>query len=318
MPKVREVHVDAALSNFAIGYHPTGFVAEQVVPPLTVTKESDVYYVWDRSSAHKVIKSDGSGSLRSSGTRSKTLSYNISTSPYQAEEYALKIRITDRERANQDSAVRLEQSKTSRVKDNLMLDQELRVSTLLTTVANYDVANTVTLSGADQWDDTSGSPTITIEKDIDTGKEAVRKAIGMEPDMVIIPSAVAKVVKRDSDIRELIKYTHKDLLVDGDLPPMLWGMKVVIPKSVFTVSKEGDSTPTFTDVWDDDVVLVWTGAGKPSIDQPTFAKMFRAQNFRVKKWRKEEISSDYIEVSHIQDEVITSDVSAYLIKDVLE
>lgn len=313
----RDVHVDAALSNFAVGYHPTGFVAEQVLPPLRVVKESDKYYIWDRHLAHKVVQSDGKGSLRADGAESKEIPFKLTTGTYSADEYAHKIKITDRQRNNQDSVVRLEQSKTRRVKDILLLDQELRVATLLTTLANYATGNRTTLSGSNQWDDTSGSDTITIESDLDTGKEAVRKAIGRDPDMIIIPSAIAKVVKRNSTVRDLIKYTHEDLLVDGDLPPVLWGMKVVIPKSVYTVTKEG-ATPTYTDVWGDNVVMIWTGQGFPSVDEPHFAKIFRYQPWMVKKWRSEKIKSDWIEVSHGQDEKITSNVSAYLITDVLE
>lgn len=314
----RDVHVDQALSNFAVGYHPSGFVAEDVLPVVPVNKESDKYYVWSRQLSQKVLASDGDGSLRADGAQSKEIDFSISTETYSADEYALKVKITDRQRANADSAVRLEQSKVRRLKDILMLDQELRVASLLTTTGNYDSNNTTTLSGTDQWDDSSGSDTITIEEDIDTGKEAIRQAIGHDPDVIIIPSAVAKVVKRNSDVRDLIKYTHSDLLVDGDLPPMLWGMKVYIPKSVYTTSKEGASSVTYTDVWGDNVVMLWSGAGAPSIDEPHFAKIFRQTGWEVKKWRQEEVKSDFVEVSTIQDEKITSDVSAYLIYDCLE
>lgn len=307
---VRDVHVDQPLTNLSIGYHPSGLIAEIVAPPMKVNKESDKYYVWDRSSAYRV-SATGTMSLRADKTEAREVDFGLSTSTYTAEEYALKILVSDREKGNADSVLRLREAKVRRLQDLLLLEEEIRVATLLTTSGNWDSAHTGTVSV--KWDAASA---VVIEKNIDTAKEVVRKAIGVNPTHIIIPSAVAKVVKRDSTIRDLVKYTHADLLVDGDLPPKLFGMTVVIPGATYTSSIEGASSITYSDVWSDNVLLLYV-PGEATLDSPTAVKIFRAKEFEVRSWRVEEKRSEAIEVSVIQDEVLTSNISGYLITDVL-
>lgn len=306
---VKDVHVDAVLTNFSVGYHPGGMVAEKVTGVMKVKKESDKYYVWDRPSAFKV-SSFGTMSLRADGTEAKVIDFGLSTSTYQAEEYALATMVTDRQKENADDVLKLRESKVRRIKDLLMLEQEIRVATLMTTTANW--ASGHNAEPNPNWNESSP----TIEKDIDTGKEVVRKAIGFEPNTIIIPAAVAKWVKRDSTIRELIKYTQNDLLVNGDLPPTMFNMRVVIPGAIYTASTEGASSVTYSDVWSDNVVLLYVPP-TTDLDSPNGVKIFRAQDTMVRTWREEKKKAEMIEVSVVQDEVITSSLSGYVLTNTL-
>lgn len=307
---VRDIHVDAALTNFAIGYHPGNFVAERVAPPVKVNNESDKYYIWDRQSAFQVgPDADGKRSLRADKSESRMIDFGLSTATYQAEEYAYKILVSDREKKNADSVLKLRDSKRRRLQDLLMLEQELRIATLLTTAANWDSSHT---SDPGNW----GTGTPTIEKNIDDAKIVVRRAIGFEPNTIIIPDAVAKAVKRDSTVRDLIKYTHSDLLVNGDLPPRLWNLDVIIPGSSYTSAAEGASSVTYSDVWGEHVVLLYVDPA-PVIDSPTAVKVFRSEDWQVNTWRESKLKSEAIEVSVVQDEVLTSNISGYLLTDVL-
>lgn len=311
MPSLNSTFVSAPLTNFSIGYHPKGLVARSVLDVVSVNKEAGEYFVWNRTDAARIPNS-----LRADGAESATLSFDLdSNGTYRVHEYALKTKITDRQRANADSVLKLEQAKTMRVKDLVELGLESRVATLLTTAGNYATGNKVTLSGVDQWNNASFAGS--IEERIDTAKEAIRlQTLGVDADTIIIPSAVAKVIKRDASIRELIKYTHAELLVDGDLPPVLWGMKVVIPKAVNTTTRKGAATQTLADIWGKYVILTISNGGGV-IDVPTFGKIFQMGASVVKTWRKEEMSADFYEYSMMTDEVITSNVAGYLISDVI-
>lgn len=306
---VRDVHVDAVLTNFSVGYHPTGFIAEQAAGLLNVKKESDKYYIWDRPSAFRV-SSSGIMSLRPDKTEAKVVDFGLSTSTYSAEEYALATLVSDREVKNADDVLKLRESKARRVQDLIMLEQEIRVATLLQTYTNW--ASTQYAEPNPNWNESNA----TIEKDIDTGKEAVRSAIGSEPNTIIIPAASAKWMKRDSTIRDLIKYTHSDLLVNGDLPRQLFNMNVVIPGSIYTSSVEGNATQTYSDVWTDNVVMLYLPS-EGTFDSAHSVKIFRSGAFQVRAWREEKKHSESIEVSVVQDEVITSDISAYVLYNVL-
>lgn len=54
MPQRGNVHIDAALTNLAIQYRNLAFVAEYVLPPLPVMKESDKYYVFSREKLREI------------------------------------------------------------------------------------------------------------------------------------------------------------------------------------------------------------------------------------------------------------------------
>lgn len=311
MPNLNQTYVSAPLTNFTIGYHPKGMIARQIFDVVPVVKESGSYYKWNRHDAARVPNT-----LRADGAESATLNFDLDDKgTYSVDEHALKTAITDRQRENADSVLRLEQSKTSRVKDLVELDLEKRVATLLGTSGNYATSNTSTLVGVNQWNNAAfiGS----IEASIDLAKEAIRvNTLGLEADTIIIPSAVAKIIKRDASIRELIKYTHADLLVDGDLPAKLWGMKVLIPKAVQTTTRKGAATQTLADVWGKNVILMVSNGGG-AIDVPTFGKIFAQGSELVKTWREEKTSSDFYEYSNKTDEVITSNVAGYLLADVI-
>lgn len=313
----RGVHINVALTQFTLGYHPMNMVAEEVFPVLPVQHESDDYYIWDKGQALRSERTDGRASLRSDGVRAREVDFGASVAQYVAEEWALETKVTDRQRQNQDSALRLEISKTRRAQDLVLLDQEVRVAKLLTTTTNYAAANTTTLSGTSQWNNasfasqTSGTNSV-IESNIDAGREAIRIATGgLEPNIIIVPRIVARVMKRDVGVRDQIKYTDPNILIGGHLPPQLWGLKVVMPGVVNVTTVEGEAV-TPVDVWGKNVIICYVDPN-PGLDALTFGLIFRARPWRVDQWRQEEISATYYRPSVVQTEAIVSADCGYLI-----
>src|SRR2546423_8185891 len=103
---VRGVHISAPLSELSIGYHPVGMVAERFVAVVPVTFENDLYYIWDRGDAFREMDT-----LRADGTSAHMADFGFTTAAYVCEEFALKTRITDRQRRNADKVLQLEVSK---------------------------------------------------------------------------------------------------------------------------------------------------------------------------------------------------------------
>lgn len=317
---VRGVHINQPLTNFSLGYHPTGFVAEQVFPVVPVKHESDDFLVWDKGQAFRVGRADGQGSLRADGAESQIEEFGGTWNSYRAEAYARKTPITDRQRQNADPVWQLEQSKTRRVMDKLLLDQELRVAGPLLLAANYAASNVTTLSGVNQWNNTSfvsqqGTFSV-IEEEVDNARKAIRASTGgLEPNVIIIPIEVGRVMKRDIGIREAIKFTHPDILTKGTLPDTLWGLKVVTPSSMFTTQAEGE-TIALTDVWGKNVIVAYVDPS-PSLDTLTLGSIFRARPFQVKQWYQEERESTWYEPSVVQDEMLVSADCGYLMQSVI-
>ena len=311
------VHVNQLLTNFSIGYHPDGFIAEQAFPVMPVKHENDNFAVWDKGTAFRVDRADGQASKRADGTRAIGVNFGWTQTAYVAQEYAREVQITDRTRANADDVFQLEATMTRKAQDLLLLDQELRVAKLLTTTTNYPAANTVTLSGTGQWNNAafasqSSATQSVIELNMDTGREAIRIATGgKEPNVVILPRPVARVVARDLGVRDQIRYTDPNILVQGMLPATLWGMKVLIPNGVYDSSIEGEPS-VMTDIWGKNAIIAYVDP-TPGINTLTAGLIFRARPWQVKQWRDESVDATYYRPSVVQTEVAVAFAAAYLI-----
>lgn len=313
---VGNVHVSVPLSQMSIGYHPTGMVAEQVMPVVPVAHENDLYYKWDKGQAFRLDRTDGYGSQRADKARPKMLNFGATLASYIASEFALETAISDRERANADSALALEISKTRRVQDLVLLDQEVRVATICLATANN--SGYVTLSGANQWNSssfasqTNGQHSV-IQGEIETGKESIRKATGgLLPNLIVIPRAVAAVLYNDVGLFDIVKYTNPSLMVSNLLPATLWGMKVVIPTAVYQTTDEGEAF-SGSDVWGKNV---WMGyvEGSPGLDSLTFGCIFRSRPWQVKSYRDEQTDTTIYRPSIVQAEQLVASDCGYLIQ----
>lgn len=286
-PTADNVHTDVPLTNFLLAYHPEGFVADKVFPILPVKHETDLFYRW--AAGDMVRKVDG---LRADGAAAKVVDFQFDSTTYTARQYSLVAKITDRQRDNSDDQLRLVQTKIQAVKDLLLLQRELAVMTLLGATSGTYFTKTDAASTC--WDAT----TTYIEKDIDAAKTSVRQNTnGREANVIVIPPATAIAAKRSSELRDLIRYTHSDLLDVTDLPPNLFGLKVIQPRAVENTADTGQGTDVIADVFGDKVFVGYMNANM-SQGEVTAGCIFEVAKLSyVKHWREEKLASDMYEVS---------------------
>lgn len=303
MPRISDVHVSAPLTNLAIRYKNMAFVGERILPVVPVIKEADKFYVFSQEELKDETKS-----LRAAGAEAHEIDWDITTSTYSAEEYALRHLVPDRVVANADNAVRPKITATYKLTNKILLGRERAIATLVQATGNVGSSATPSI----KWNGTSPD----IESDVDTAKNAVRTACGTEATSIVIPYRVAQIVKRDSTVRNLIRYTvpGDTLLRNGDLPPVLWNLEVIIAGAIRDTAQDGQSV-SLSDVWVDNV-LVFYKENAPSLESLSLGYVFRVGNFVVKTYRVDTRGGDMIEVSVIQDEKIAATACGYLITDV--
>lgn len=275
-----------------------------------VDKESDKYYVWDRADTFRVHDD-----LLAPGAVAKTIEFGFSKDNYYAEEYGLRTRILWRDMNNADSVLRLEMNKSRKLVDSLMLGREKRVAAKTTALASFASGLSVTKSGTAQWDNAgyTGDPI----QEIDAMKEAVRKASGMTPNTIVIGSDVVLSLVNNAKYKEHYKYTADDLAGNG-LPPVLRGLRVVVPGSVSTTSGEGASSVALGDIWGKIVLVAYVNPDKePTADSFSFAYTFRAKQFETRKYAVEEQRANYIETNYLEDVKVVSNVGGYIAKNVV-
>jgi hypothetical protein len=260
--------LNRTLTQFAIENMSAGasFVADRIAPVVHVPSSTGKYYVFSNTEAVR----DDYDALRAPKSESNEISRSYSSANYACQQYGLRELVADEEMDNADRAViDPERDAIALITRKLKLPIEKR---LMSRVMDTNVM-TNNASATAAWNAGSG---VDIEGDIDAAKLSVRKKAGVEPNTVVIPPHIAAVAKKDSNVRELVKYTDSTLLVGGELPPKLFGLEVVIPLALNDESEPGVSTSSIDFAWDDNNVLVaYVERENPSKRSISLAYQFR-------------------------------------------
>jgi|TARA_Y100000310_G_scaffold160698_2_gene160511 hypothetical protein len=171
-PTAGDVHVNAPLTNFSVKYmqDATTFVATRAMPNLPVGKQSDLYWEFNRGDWFRDEAEE-----RADGSESAGGQFQVSTNPYFARVYAFHKDVTDRQRANADSQIRLDRSATDFVTLKMLIKREvLFASTFMgTSIWDDDVDAT--------WNAASADPIV----DIRTGMRTMQAATGFRPNRLL-------------------------------------------------------------------------------------------------------------------------------------
>lgn len=245
---IRELRPDPILTAIAQEYGTGGgFAYEQLVPRREVTQREFKYFTWDLDK----YLSDHTESLRAPGdSANEDLDPGQTSATGLVVSHAKKQKLTDEVMQAAPNPAAVERAKIQKMVWSLRRAKELRFRDLVN--ATGSIGHT---SPSVKWDASTG--TITIEADVDAAKEEFLKACGFEPTHLLLPPAVAKVVKRDSTVRALRKFTDERLLINGELPPVVWGLNLVVPGAIVNGNAAGVA-PGLSRIWStDNAVLMY-------------------------------------------------------------
>lgn len=295
----RDIHIDTTLSNVAINYRPMGFIADMIAPIVSVPKQSNHYAIFDR--ADKIRQPN---TLRAPGTRATRVDQNVSSDTYFADNYALYSPVVLEDRANADP-IYLSQVINNRVEfitDLLMLDWDIRVSTMIT---SGSVGNNASVTSA--WNG-AGDPLGDINSMIDT----VQDACGMRPNRMVLGLDAWKSLRRDSNVRNIIFGNNNG----GGYPSTqqvreLFEVEEVLVGGVYENTAAEGLTESLAKVWGDNVIVYYAPSA-PTIERPSFMYSMRwvaggLPNMQAERHPFDSrTKSEDVEVGYYQDEKITA------------
>jgi len=261
-------NLNTVLTQFAMEDMRLGgpFIADRLCPVVRVPTTTGKYYVFSNVAGLR----DDYDSIRAPATPSNEIKRAYSSETYACQQHGLCELIPDEEIDNADLAViNPERDSAALVTRKLRLGIEVRI------VGKLMSATYITENGAATaaWNAASG---VKIEDDIDVAKLNVRKKAGVEPNTIVIPPHIAVAAKKDSKIRDLVVHTDSTLLVNGDLPPKIFGLEVMIPTALFDEAAAGVAAQSLDFLWDDNSVLVaYVEKGAPSKRSLSLAYQFR-------------------------------------------
>ena len=304
-------NLNRTLTQFALESMRGGgqFVTDRLAPVVRVPTTSGKYYVFSNSAGLR----DDIDSLRAPGTESNEVRRSYTSSTYSCRQYGLRELIADEELDNADRAV------IDPERDAMgLITRKLRLAIEARVVGKLLSPTVVTNNGEAEaaWNAASG---VDIEGDIDTARLSVRKKAGVEPNTIVIPPHIAVAAKKDSQIRELVKYTDSTLLVNGELPPRLFGLEVVIPMALFDEAEPGIAAQNLDFMWDENSVLVcYVEREIPSKRSMSLAYQFRRPiagtlDVAAYRYRDEGRHATVVEGLIEQTEEVVSAACGYLI-----
>lgn len=317
-PRALQVY-DPVLSNLARRYVSAGFIARQLIPSIPVQTLSGQYPVFTKSYWFQNL-ADNQVTDRAPA---KEVDFTWSLDQYLAREFALKVSITDLERAQAIPQLRLEQSKTELLTQQMELAYEMRAAQKLMLTTDVGSLETGGITAANTHGGTAWDGAGTPETDLKTASIATYRLTGRRPNVVIIPFEVAYALAVNAAFRALLRYdatgAPQNFLTVGDrvLPSVIHGMKVIIPEGAQVDSSgEGNATASVTEIWGKHVRCLWIDPnaawGMPSV-------MYRMEHTpkRVTKWSVIDPDIDYVrELERFDLKVVAPDLG-YVIKNVI-
>ena len=290
-------NLNNTLTNFALEVIRSGgeSIVSKIAPLVRVGLTDSTFY---KFGAGYEALSDWHDAIRAPKAKASEISRSYTSGAIALIQYALRELIADEEMANADLAVINPPEDAVRlILSKLKLIKEKRLVALLfdhaTTFSSY------TAAAIAYWD--LGSGNTSIEKDIDLGKESVRINAGVDANTIVIPPAMAIIAKSAPELRDLVVNTDSTLLVNGDLPPQLFGLEVVIPKMINNTADPGVTTQSIASIANDkDVWIGFVEKEAPSKRSLScFYEFMRPLNGQldvaVKKYRSDSRSGDWVE-----------------------
>lgn len=304
MPQPSEIHIDAALTTLSLAWVNEGYVADIVCPRVPVKKQNDKYYIYDGSAFTEV------DDTRARGTKSKGIESSRSTGNYHCEPHALHGMVFDEDYKNADAPLRPEADEAFIVQEVVRMNREIRIATLLQNASNY----TNSAAAGAGWN----AAATDIEADIITATAAIKTASQRKPNTIVLPYDVALRMSGNTQVKDAKKnFVGGSSLWDMGLPPVIWGLNVVIAGAAKNTAKKGQ-TVVFADIWADSVAILHLEK-MPRLKSRSFCVTFDFGGPVVRRFDKRENKATKIEFEEQGlDEKVVSPGSGYLFTNVVQ
>jgi hypothetical protein len=307
----RGIHVDRHLSNIALNYRPSGFIADKIFPVVNVDKQSDMIKTYNQAD---IFRNEDDN--RAPGAEANKVSFQVGSESYYATNHALKADVTVEDRANRDPIfIRdMEAGRVEYVTDKLMLNWEVRVAGIATSTSNVSTLVLV----ASSW--TSYSIATPLQ-DLWTVIDTQRDKTGYKPNRILFSEPAWRAFKRNDEVIDKI---HETGVTGGakeatmsEAAGLLDMEELLVAGGMYNSAVEGASL-SLSNIWGN-YVLVYYAPSRPSVEVPSFGYSLRWTAPGLANWNVErhpydtKRKTDEVEVGYYQAEKILATPFATLV-----
>jgi hypothetical protein len=306
-PLASNVHIDAALSNFSLGYRNNNFIADEIAPVVPVGKKSDYYFI------HGKEKFDVVATKRAPQGNYARVQHAYSNTTYMCDEYGLEHAVFDDAVANADPAINPMQGAASLIMDLLLLRKEVDLCTEITSTTPPTENNAV--AAADRWNQDDSDPLGQIEDD----KKAIKNSAGFKPNRLLLGNAVFNALVRHPQMLGMISggsTIAAPAIITAEFLARAFGVdKIIVPDSIKNSAKQGQ-TATLTDVWGKIALLFYYPGNSVGLETPAYALQFQwtgdGGGMVTERYREEQKRAEILRTRFYNDQKVTGAAFAAL------
>lgn len=260
-----DLYVDTYLTDFSLSYRVSeqDFIAPKAATEVSVRKESAIYRVFPRGYFWR-----DEAEVRPLGGRPVQVGYTTDKGTYHAEEWALETTIDDRERANADSDLTLDETGVALLEGKQMIRQDRlwAEEAWKAGVWGADYAGAVDFG---QFDDTAVDPVAVMKVMI----RRLKKASGFKANTIILGANVEDALSVNPSMVDRIKYTQTGIIDNALLASLFKVANVMTAESIYNSANEG-ADDEFEYILDPNAI--WIGYIEPQarLNAPTAIARF--------------------------------------------
>jgi hypothetical protein len=254
--------IDPILTTHAQGYVRPGNIGKLLFPIAIVAQYGGQVLEFGKEAFRRY------NTQRAPGSAIKRVNFGYAGKPYAIVPNALEATVPDEtdNEARQVPGLDLASDSVDVVLDVMELSHEYECADLARNASLYDVNHKVALVGQNRWKGTAGDPSV----DIQTAIEAVRKSVGVRPNIVVLSASAFAACQFNPKILDRLKYTGRDA-VTVEILAKLWNVKTVEVAEAVGASGADDD---LSDIWGDDVIVAYvapaTGGNRRSAARPSY------------------------------------------------
>ena len=177
-------------------------------------------------------------------------------------------------------------------------------------------------SPTNEWDDPTNAVPLS---DINTGKETILDATGMEPNALVIANTTFKDLGNVAAIVDRIKYTHPGVK-RGELTKELlaeyFGLAELLVSRQGYNSADAGQAASMTKYWDEEYALLAIVQDGQDLSEPGYMRTFlwtedSPQNVVIESYRDDTVRGDVVRARQYTDEETIWAAAAYLMDNIV-
>lgn len=266
------LHVDRYLTNFSVRFvqDRSNFVAQRAASQLQVLKQTDSYVVYPRGYFWR-----DEAAPRPLGGRPRQIGYKVDSGSYNATEYALEHVVDDRQYANVDDPISLEENATALLTGKMMIKQDrlwaqkFFAGSIWTKQVSGVVSTPVDGTSVLNFTDAASDPIGVI----DYYKDYMHERTGFMPNTLVLGANVKRTLRSHPDIADRIKYTQIGIADEAMLASLFEVPNVIVARGVYNAAAEG-ATDDFQYITNKDAMWLGYIEQSPGLDKPTAIASF--------------------------------------------